>query len=113
MKIADGERRSKGPARPSQERPEAGSQFLHGQWLEYIVVGACVEGRDPIVNVITCGQDEDRRAGVAAAQFPQHVYPIAIRETEVEDNSRIRDCPHSAESVCLVGKEINPESEIT
>src|SRR5262249_11798488 len=79
MQIANTERGAKRPPRPSQEGAQASRQFLHGKRLENIVVGACVQARDPIINAVARGQDEDWRAVVSTTQFPQNVDPVTIR----------------------------------
>src|SRR5262249_52437540 len=112
MQVANSEHRAKRPARPSQEGPQPSRQLLHSKRLENVVIGASVQARDPILNAIAGGQDEDGCAGVASAHFPQHLDAIAIWQTEVEDDSRIRDCFHGTEAVRRAGEEINTKSKI-
>ena len=70
------------------------------------------EARDPIVNAIAGGENKDRRTPVALAQFTQNINPVAIRQTEIEDDAIVGDRLHGAEPICRTGEGINPETKI-
>jgi hypothetical protein len=62
-----------------------GQQFVHAEGLGDVVVGAGVQRLDLLVGGVPGGQHQDRHAG-PAAQAPDHLDAVHVRQAQVEDD---------------------------
>jgi hypothetical protein len=76
--------------RAAMQRPQARHQLLHGKRLDQIVVGACVEPGDPVVEAAECRQHQHRRIDTQGAQLGNEVEAFAIRHAAVEHDGIVR-----------------------
>jgi hypothetical protein len=70
----------------AQHGAHARAQFLEFEGLEQVVVSACVQAADPVLQRIACGDDDDRRGHAACAHPAQHVQAIAPGQTQIEQH---------------------------
>jgi D-alanyl-D-alanine carboxypeptidase/D-alanyl-D-alanine-endopeptidase (penicillin-binding protein 4) len=66
----------------TEERPEAGEQFVEIEGLDEVVVGAGVEAGDPVRNGVAGGQHQDRQRRLVLVRFGG---PDAARQLEPVD----------------------------
>ena len=73
-------------ARPPQQSPAAGEEFLHLEGLDDVVVGAGVETGDPLVERTTRRGDDHRRRKPGRPAPPQPIDAVAVGQAEIEDD---------------------------
>src|SRR5207244_6143725 len=78
-------------AAPSQERADAREQLLERERLRHVVVRACVQPRDPVLDLVAGGEHQHRNAAAAQANPLAHLEPIEAGHEDVEhDRVRLR-----------------------
>src|SRR3954451_22355521 len=70
---------------PAYRRPHPGQQLVHPEGLGHVVVGARVQ-RLHLVRPVVPGGQHDHRRPAPAAQPPDHVHPVHVRQAQVEDD---------------------------
>jgi hypothetical protein len=70
---------------------DAGFEFAKVEGLDEIVVGAGIQAFYAVGNLIAGGEDDDRRAEVAAADAAEEIDAAAIRQLKVEQDQAVFD----------------------
>ena len=68
----------------AQQRAHPREQFLEGERLGQVVVGAGVEAGDPLGHRIAGGQHQDGQVVAGAAELTAHLEPVQPRHHHVE-----------------------------
>ena len=63
---------------------QPGSEFVDGDGLDQIVVGAGVEPGDPLLDAVARSEDQDRQCQAAGAPANQPFHAIASRQPEIK-----------------------------
>ncbi len=69
----------------AQKNADAGKQLNEGERLDKVVVRAAFQAFDAIVDGITSGKDQNRRAHFAVADLLQDCQSVHIRKAQVEN----------------------------
>ena len=69
-----------------KRRPHARKQFIHAERLGDIIVGAKIKRLHLAGLVAAAGQHHDRNAVVAAADHPQQIMALDIRQAKIEND---------------------------
>ena len=85
LRGADGRLRMTAGA--SNDRPHAREQLAKLERLDEIIVGTEIEPRHAIVESVTRGEHEHRRAIALLSRSPQHFQSRAARQAEIEQHS--------------------------
>ena len=74
------------PARPPEERANAGDELLESEGLRHVVVRAGVEAGDPVLDLVAGREHQDRNAVTAPAETPADLEAVDHRHQDVEDD---------------------------
>ncbi|KGC71300.1 hypothetical protein DP56_5938 [Burkholderia pseudomallei] len=80
----------------ARDRAHARGQLGQVERLDQIVVGAGVQPRDPVRDLIERGQDDDGHRRAARAQLAQEIEPTPVGQQQIEQDQivgRDRDVP--------------------
>ena len=76
--------------RAPQERAHARGELRHREWLHHVVVRAEIETAHAVIDRIARREHQHRHRAVllrrAAAQAPQHLEAVHLRQPDVEDH---------------------------
>ena len=59
-------------------------QLVEVEWLDHLVVRACIEAGDSMLHFISSGDDDDGSGISAFAQIAQNIDAVTMRQAEVE-----------------------------
>src|SRR5258707_3307148 len=83
-------------ARPAQLRFQPRDQFLQRERLHQVVVGPAAQAMNAVVQAATRGQHQHRDRIVALSYLAQQLQPVAVGQSEVEDQGRIKGFAENA-----------------
>ena len=70
----------------AQERVEPGDDLLERERLDDVVVGARLQSRHPVADLVARRQDAHREVVSGRAQAPQHLQPVEVGHRHVEQH---------------------------
>src|SRR3984885_2781950 len=70
----------------TQHRTHAGGDFVQIEGFDDVIVGACIESRDSVLNLVASRENDDRRGVASLAQLAQHIDAVAVRQPKVEQH---------------------------
>ena len=73
-------------AGPTQQRADARAQLLDGERLDEVVVGACVEPLDPVVDRVPRSDDQNGDGIASVAERAADVEAADLGHQEIEDD---------------------------
>ncbi len=68
----------------AQAQPYAGQQFVEGERLDHVVVGAALQARHDVAHAVARGEDDDGQGDTRLPQLAQYGQPVVPGEAEVE-----------------------------
>ena len=73
VEVAEDVGRRRGSLEATQDSADTGDQLARLERLDDIVVGAELEARDPVDDVVAGGEHDHGHGGTGCTQHPQHV----------------------------------------
>ena len=100
--------RRQGATRPAQESADARQQFLEGERLDEVVVGAAVQAGDLVGRRIPRRQHQHRQREALLAELPAESEPVDAGQHDVEDQQVVGELVGRAGGV--EGRRAGPRS---
>ncbi len=97
---------------PPGERPDAGEQLAHGERLDHVVIRARLEPAHPVVDRVTGGQHQDRRAHLLLAELPADAQSIRSREHDVHDHDVVGRAEHGGDALVPFVNDVDREPRL-
>ena len=73
----------------ARHRLQPGVELAEVEGLHQVVVRSCLQPRDPVADLVMGGQDDDGPPVRSPAQGAQEVEPIAVRQTQIQQQERV------------------------
>jgi len=70
----------------AQHRTHAGGDFVQIEGFDDVIVGACIESRDSVLNLVASRENDDRRGVASLAQLAQHIDAVTVRQPKIEQH---------------------------